>query len=123
MEPGEQIDLLIAQHPDWRGETLAEARRIIRDVDPGIVETWKWMGAPVWELGGILVVGNIFTKKVKLGFMYGAFLDDPTGLFNGELGGNQRRSYELSEGDAIDEEGLRGLVRAAIEHNRARRAK
>lgn len=119
----DQIDELIARHPDWRGSTLEQARRVIRAVDPAIVETWKWMGAPVWELDGILVVGNIFKAKVKLGFMYGASLADPTQLFNGELGGNQRRSYELSEHDTIDEDGLAGLVRAAIERNRAHPAK
>lgn len=117
MEPSEQIDDLIAKHPDWRGATLADARRMILEVDPAIIETWKWMGAPVWELGGILIVGNIFKKKVKLGFMYGASLDDPEGLFNGELGGNQRRSYELYEGDVLQEEPFKELVRAAIRRN------
>jgi len=120
--PSNRIDHLIATHPDWRGETLARARRIILAVDPRIVEEWKWMGAPVWELGGILVVGNIFTTKVKLGFMYGASFDDPKGLFNGELGGNQRRSYEFAEGDVIDEEGLAGLVREAIGYFEAKAA-
>ena len=118
-----EIDQLIEKHPDWRGELLAEARRVILGVDPGVVETWKWMGAPVWELDGILVVGNIFKTKVKLGFMYGASLEDPRGLFNGELGGNQRRSYELSEGDALDADGLAGLIRAAIARNREKPAK
>ncbi|WKK72852.1 DUF1801 domain-containing protein [Rathayibacter oskolensis] len=95
---------------------------MILAADPGIVEEWKWMGAPVWELDGILVVGNIFTTKVKLGFMYGASLEDPSGLFNGELGGNQRRSVEFAEGDVLQEEPLTALVRAAIERNRAARA-
>lgn len=122
MNPSEEIDQLIAKHPDWRGETLAEFRRIILEVDPGIIEEWKWMGAPVWELDGILVVGNIFKTKVKLGFMYGASLPDPDNIFNGELGGNQRRSVELSEGDSVDEEGFKNLVRAAIERNRAKPA-
>lgn len=122
MKPSEQIDDLIAKHPDWRGATLAQARRIILEVDPDIVEEWKWMGAPVWELDGILVVGNIFKTKVKLGFMYGASLADPEKLFNGELNGNQRRSYELYEGDAIQESGLAGLVRAAIARNRSTRS-
>jgi hypothetical protein len=120
--PAEEIDALIAKHPDWRGEVLAQARQAILEVDPAIVEEWKWMGAPVWELDGILVVGNIFKTKVKLGFMYGASLHDPDGLFNGELGGNQRRSYELAAGDTLDVPGLQGLVRRAIEFNRAKRA-
>ncbi|SDO88715.1 hypothetical protein SAMN05660199_02772 [Klenkia soli] len=119
MEPAAEIDALVAKHPDWRGQALAEAREAIRAVDPAIEETWKWMGSPVWELDGILVVGDIFKAKVKLGFLHGASLPDPTGLFNGELGGNQRRSYELFEGDAVDVPGLQGLVRAAIERNRA----
>lgn len=121
MDAGEQIDALIAAHPDWRGAVLARAREVILGVDPGIEETWKWMGSPVWELSGILVVGNIFKTKVKLGFMYGASLEDPRGLFNGELSGKQRRSYELSETDVLDEEGLSGLVRSAIARNRDRR--
>ncbi|MEH0111328.1 DUF1801 domain-containing protein [Tersicoccus sp. MR15.9] len=119
--PSERIDALIEQTPDWRGETLARMRALIRDVDPGIVEEWKWMGAPVWELDGILVIGNIFKTKVKLGFMYGASLDDPAGLFNGELGGNQRRSVELAEGETVDEAAFQDLVRAAIARNRAKR--
>lgn len=117
MNPSDEIDGLIAANPDWRGAVLAQARKAILAVDPGIEETWKWMGSPVWELAGILLVGNIFKKKVKLGFMYGASLDDPLGLFNGELGGKQRRSYELCEGDALNEAGLKDLVRAAIERN------
>ena len=120
MLPSQSIDHLIATHPDWRGQTLAQARRAILDADPGIVEQWKYMGAPVWELDGPLIVGNIFKAKVKLGFMYGASLDDPRGLFNGELKGNQRRSYELAAGDLVDEAGLRDLVLAAIAHNRSR---
>ncbi len=122
MQPSDEIDKLIADHPDWRGAVLAQAREAIREVDPEIIETWKWMGAPVWELDGILVVGNIFKQKVKLGFLYGASLEDPDGVFNGELGGNQRRTYELYEGDVLRVEPLQALVRAAIEHNRAARA-
>jgi hypothetical protein len=120
MTPSEEIDNLIATHPDWRGAALAKLRTSILDVDPGIIEEWKWMGAPVWELGGILVVGNIFKTKVKLGFMYGALLEDPDSLFNGELGGNQRRSIELAEGDDLDEAALQTLIRRAITHNQSR---
>ena len=120
MTPGEEIDGLVAKHDDWRGATLAQARRMILEVDPAIVEEWKWMGSPVWELDGILVVGDIFKKKVKLGFMYGASLDDPEKLFNGELGGNQRRSYELYEGDELQESAFQDLVRAAIARNKSK---
>ena len=120
MNPSEHIENLIAQNPDWRGATLAELRRIILEVDPEIVEEWKYMGAPVWSLGGILCVGNIFKKKVKLGFMHGAALDDPEKLFNGELAGNQRRAVEFSEGDRIAEGPLKDLIRAAITYNQAK---
>ncbi|WP_430591529.1 DUF1801 domain-containing protein [Humidisolicoccus flavus] len=113
----EHIDALIADHPDWRGEALRHARALIHEVDETILETWKWRGAPVWEHEGIIVVGNIFKQKVKLGFMYGALLDDPKQIFNGELGGNQRRSVELAEGDALDDAAFRDLVRAAITYN------
>jgi len=119
MDASQEIDELIARHPDWRGQLLARMRSVILAVDPEIVEEWKWMGAPVWSLDGILVVGNIFKNKVKLGFMYGASLPDPKGLFNGELAGNQRRSVELYEGDEIDEDAFQDLVRAAIDRNRA----
>jgi hypothetical protein len=120
MNPSEEIDNLIAQHPDWRGATLAELRRIILEVDPGIVEEWKWMGAPVWSLDGIICVGNIFKNKVKLGFLYGASLSDPDALFNGELAGNQRRAVEFSEGDPIAEAPLKALIRAGIGYNQAK---
>ncbi|WP_375501292.1 DUF1801 domain-containing protein [uncultured Jatrophihabitans sp.] len=123
MAASDDIDNLIEKHADWRGATLAEARRMILEVDPEIVEEWKWMGSPVWELDGILIVGDIFKAKVKLGFLYGASLEDPHQLFNGELGGNQRRSYELFEGDELQEEPFKELVRAAIERNRAKPAK
>lgn len=119
MTPAESIDHLIAAHPDWRGATLAHARRLITAVDPDIVEAWRYMGAPVWELDGPLVVGNIFTSKVKLGFAHGASLPDPQGLCNGELKGNQRRSYELFDGDVVDEDAFQDLVRAAVRRNRS----
>lgn len=120
MNPGEEIDSLIAKNPDWRGATLAKLRRTILEVDPEIAEEWKYMGAPVWSLNGILCVGNIFKDKVKLGFMNGAALSDPDNLFNAELAGNQRRAIELHEGDHIDEGSLKTLVRAAISYNQSR---
>jgi len=121
--PSEQIDHLIETHQDWRGATLAECRRVILAADPAIVEEWKYMGAPVWSLDGTLIVGNIFASKVKLGFLWGASLEDPDGLFNGELGGNQRRSVEFAEGDPVRDAPLMELVRAAIRRNRAKPAK
>jgi hypothetical protein len=123
MNPSEEIDNLIAQNQDWRGATLAKLRKTILEVDPEIIEEWKYMGAPVWSLNGILCVGNIFKNKVKLGFMHGATLSDPDNLFNGELAGNQRRAIELYEGDHIEEGSLKTLVRAAITYNQAKRKK
>jgi hypothetical protein len=119
--PAQHIDAMIAAHPDWRGAVLADARAAVLAVDPAIAETWKWRGAPVWELDGILVVGNVFKEAVKLGFMYGAALEDPDGLFNDELGGNQRRAIKYFAGDAVDVPALQALVRRAIEHNHTRR--
>jgi hypothetical protein len=120
MNPSEEIDNLIAQNQDWRGAMLAELRRIILEVDPEIIEEWKYMGAPVWSLNGILCVGNIFKNKVKLGFMNGAALSDPHKLFNAELEGSQRRAIEFYEGDRIEEGPLKTLVRAAISYNQAK---
>jgi len=120
MNPSEEIDNLIAQNQDWRGATLAKLRKTIIEVDSEIIEEWKYMGAPVWSLNGIICVGNVFKNKVKLGFMYGAALSDPDGLFNGELAGNQRRAIELYEGDHIEEGSLKTLVRAAISYNQAK---
>ncbi len=120
MNPTEEIDGLIAKHPDWRGAKLASLRATILGVDSGIVETWKWKGSPVWELDGILCVGNIFKNKVKLVFMDGAALSDPDTLFNAELEGNKRRGIDFFETDVTDAPSLQALVRAAIDHNRAR---
>jgi hypothetical protein len=120
MNPSEEIDNLIAQNPDWRGATLAKLRKTILEVDPQIIEEWKWMGAPVWSLNGIICVGNIFKNKVKLGFMDGAALSDPDKLFNGELAGNKRRAIEFYEGDDVAEGSLQTLVRAAIGYNQAK---
>jgi hypothetical protein len=120
MKPGEEIDNLIAQNQDWRGATLAKLRKTILDVDPGIVEEWKYMGAPVWSLNGIICVGNIFKDKVKLVFMDGAALNDPDKLFNAELAGNKRRAIDVYEGNHIEEGSLKTLVRAAISYNQAK---
>lgn len=123
MNPTEEIDRLIAKHPDWRGAKLASLRATILAVDPDIIETWKWMGSPVWELDGILCVGNIFKNKVKLVFMDGAALSDPCTLFNAELGGNKRRGIDFFETEVADDAALQDLLRAAIDHNRARAKK
>jgi hypothetical protein len=120
MKPSEEIDNLIAQNQDWRGATLAKLRKIILEVDPEIIEEWKYMGAPVWSLKGIICVGNIFKDKVKLVFIDGAALNDPDKLFNAELAGNKRRAIDVNEGDNIEEGSLKSLVRAAISYNRAK---
>jgi hypothetical protein len=120
MKPGEEIDNLIAQNQDWRGAMLAKLRKTILEVDPEIVEEWKYMGAPVWSLNGIICVGNIFKDKVKLVFMDGAALNDPDKLFNAELAGSKRRAIDVNEGNHIEESSLKVLVRAAISYNQAK---
>ena len=120
MNPSEEIDNLIAQNQDWRGATLAKLRKTILEVDPEIVEEWKWMGSPVWSLNGIICVGNIFKNQVQLVFMNGAALNDPDKLFNAGLEGNQRRTSAVYEGDHVDEGSLKTLVRTAISFNQAK---
>jgi len=120
MNPTEEIDNLIAQNQDWRGAMLAKLRKTILEVDPEIIEEWKYMGSPVWSLNGIICVGNIFKNKVKLGFMDGAALSDPDNFFNAELAGNKRRAIEFLEGDRIEEGSLKHLVRAAISYNQSK---
>jgi hypothetical protein len=120
MNPSEEIDNLIAQNQDWRGATLAKLRKTILEADPEIIEEWKWMGSPVWELNGIICVGNIFKKRVKLVFNDGAALSDPDRLFNAGLTGNKWRAIDVSEGDHIEEGALKALVRAAISFNQAK---
>jgi len=120
MNPSEEIDNLIAQNQDWRGATLAKLRKTILEVDPEIIEEWKWMGSPVWELNGIICVGNTFKNQVQLVFMNGAALKDPDNLFNAGLEGNKRRTIAVYEGVHIEEGSLRTLVRAAISYNQAK---
>jgi len=120
MNASEQIDHLIARHPDWRGETFAVIRKAILNADPHIVEEWKYMGSPVWSLNGVLCVGNIFKNKVQLVFMNGVALRDPDKLFNAGLTGKQRRVIDFFEGDQIDEGKFKDLVRAAIIYNKTK---
>ena len=128
MNPSERIDQLIAKLADWRGKTLASIRKTILEadlleVDPQIVEEWKWMGSPVWSRGGIIAVGNAHKDKVKLTFAHGAHLPDPDKLFNAGLGGNQWRAIDLFEGDTINERALKNLVRAAVDYNQTKKKK
>jgi hypothetical protein len=120
MKASEEIDNLIAKNSDWRGAVLAKLRKTILETDPEIVEEWKWMGSPVWELNGIICVGNIFKNKVQLVFMNGAKLNDPDKLFNAGLEGNQRRVIDFFEEDQIKEISLKTLVRAAIDFNQTK---
>jgi hypothetical protein len=117
--PSDLIDARIEELGDWRGETLAQARRIVKQAAPDVVEEWKWRGVPTWYADGMICTGETYKDKVKLTFAKGASLDDPSGLFNSSLDGNVRRAIDLFEGDELDEQALAGLVRAAVALNRA----
>jgi len=117
------IDEMIAELTDWRGETLASARKSILEADPEIIEEWKWMGSPVWSRDGIIAVGNAHKDKVKLTFAHGASLPDTDKLFNAGLGGNRWRAIDLFEGDKINERALKNLIRAAVEYNQTKSKK
>ncbi|QAY75343.1 DUF1801 domain-containing protein [Sphingosinicella sp. BN140058] len=121
--PSERIDARIAELGDWRGKMLARLRALIHEADPGIVEEWKWRGVPVWSHDGIVCTGETYKLVVKLTFMKGAALDDPAGLFNASLEGNARRAIDVREGEAIDGEALKALIRTAVALNTAGRAK
>lgn len=114
--PSQLIDARIAELGDWRGETLARVRDLIKQADPEVVEEWKWRN-PVWSHDGILCTGETYKDKVKMTFAKGASLDDPAGLFNSSLGGNTRRAIDLQEGEKINEEALRDLIREAVALN------
>lgn len=111
------IDQKIADLGDWRGDVLRRVRALIRDAAPGVIEEVKWMGTPVWSLGGILCTGESHKQKVKLTFPKGASLPDPTGLFNASLEGNARRAIDIGEGDVIEEGAFKALIGAAVALN------
>jgi len=115
------IDAKIAALADWRGETLARLREIIRQADPHVVEEWKW-GIPVWSHDGILCTGETYKNAVKTTFPHGAALDDPSGLFNSSLAGNTRRAIDFHVGTTIDANALTALIRAAVALNTAKKA-
>jgi hypothetical protein len=115
--PSQLIDARIDELSDWRGETLARVRRLIKEADPEVVEEWKWRGVPVWSHDGIICTGETYKKVVKLTFAKGASLEDPAGLFNSSLEGNTRRAIDIHEDDQIDEKALKALVRAAVALN------
>jgi hypothetical protein len=116
------IDQKIASLRDWRGARMKAIRQLILEVDPEIIEEWKWMGTPVWNRDGIICCANAHKHAVKVTFLKGAQLEDPHGIFNAELEGNARRAINWSEGDPLDVEGVKGLVRAAIALNREKPA-
>jgi hypothetical protein len=126
--PSQLIDARIKELSDWRGETLARARAVIKQADPEVVEELKWRkpsspaGVPVWEHDGIICTGETYKDKVKLTFAKGASLKDPSGLFNSSLEGNTRRAIDFHQGDEIDEKALKALVRAAVALNTSKGA-
>jgi hypothetical protein len=120
--PSKLIDARIKELGDWRGETLARVRSLIREADPDVTEEWKWRGVPVWEHAGIICTGETYTSVVKLTFTKGVSLEDPSRLFNSSLDGNVRRAIDIHEGDNIDEAALKALIRAAVVLNVSVRA-
>ena len=120
--PSRLIDERIKELGDWRGETLARVRALIKQADPDVVEAWKWRGIPVWEHAGIICTGETYKNVVKLTFAKGAALADPSGLFNSSLEGNTRRAIDIHEDDKIDEKALQALIRAAVALNTSARA-
>ena len=115
--PSQLIDARIEELGDWRGETLARVRALIKQADPEVVEEWKWRGVPVWSHAGIICTGETYKKAVKMTFAKGASLEDPSNLFNSSLEGNTRRAIDFHESDEIDEEALKALIRAAVALN------
>ena len=122
--PSELIDARIEELGGWRGETLSRLRTLIRQADPDVVEEWKWVkpssgGTPVWSHDGGICTGEVYKDKVKLTFFKGASLDDPAGLFNSSLEGKVRRALDVHEGESVDEQAFKDLIRAAVELNTA----
>lgn len=121
--PSRLIDARIKELGDWRGETLAHVRALIKAAVPDVVEEWKWRGVPVWEHSGIICTGETYKSAVKLTFAKGAALEDPKGIFNASLDGNVRRAIDLHEGDAINEKAFKAMVLAAVALNASKPAK
>jgi len=112
-----QIDARIKSLGDWRGETLARLRALIKDADPDVIEEWKWRGVPVWSHDGIICTGETYKAVVKMTFAKGAALKDPSGLFNSSLEGSTRRAIDIRESEKINEKALKALIRAAVTLN------
>jgi hypothetical protein len=113
------IDARIGEYADWRGEMLARLRALIRQADPGVVEEWKW-DVPVWSHDGLITTGEVYKTAVKLTFLKGASLPDPSRVFNSSLEGNARRAIDFKEGDKVDEKAFKALIRAAVKLNRSK---
>jgi hypothetical protein len=118
--PSQLIDERIEELGDWRGEMLGRLRAVVKEADPEVVEEWKWRGVPVWEHDGQICTGETYKNVVKMTFAKGASLEDRSGLFNSSLEGNVRRAIDFHEGDEIDEEALKALIRAAVELNKSK---
>jgi hypothetical protein len=118
--PSELIDTRIKELGDWRGEMLSRLRALVKEADPEVVEEWKWRGVPVWSHDGMICTGETYKNVVKMTFAKGAALKDPSGLFNSSLDGNTRRAIDFHEGEKIDEEALKTLVRAALTLNKSK---
>ena len=121
--PSRLIDARVAELGDWRGETLARVRSLVKQAVPDVVEEWKWRGVPVWSHTGIICTGETYKEVVKMTFAKGAALDDPSGLFNASLDGNTRRAIDLRKGDRIDEKAFKALIRAAATLNASKKPK
>ena len=118
--PSQLIDARIKELGDWRGEMLSRLRALVKEADPEVVEEWKWRGVPVWSHGGLISTGETYKSVVKMTFAKGASLEDPSGLFNSSLDGNTRRAIDFHEGETIDGEALKALVRAAVALNESK---
>ena len=118
--PSQLIDARIEELGDWRGEMLSRLRALVKEAAPEVVEEWKWRGVPVWSHDGMVCTGETYKNVVKTTFAKGASLEDPSGLFNASLDGNTRRAIDFHEGEKIDEEALKTLVRAAVTLNKSR---
>ncbi len=123
--PSQLIDAKIDELGDWRGEMLSRVRALVKEADPEVVEEWKWVkptnpGTPVWSHDGIICTGETYKKVVKMTFAKGASLEDPSGLFNSSLEGNVRRAIDIHEGETIDEQALKALIRAAVTLNESK---
>jgi hypothetical protein len=118
--PSQLIDARIKELGDWRGQMLSRLRTLVKEADPEVVEEWKWRGVPVWSHDGLICTGETYKNVVKMTFAKGAALKDPSGLFNSSLDGNTRRAIDFHEGEEMDEEALKTLVRAAVTLNKSK---